>query len=562
MSMTKRSKKFFFFTVMSGFLFLQGCVLFWGDNEEKDYKIQKEQYEPYRMQNTIEGYREFIAAFPKNCFIIDARQQIENLEFAPYEQANSIEGYMDFKVKYPRNRHTYKTDLKIEQLELKRYEALDALQGYREFATKYPASTFSMLAKERLQELEFRELDDILQHTFGFDLLRYRLNLKRVNKESEEKGDSLGELTYFASIVLHEDKRYFHTHLIIPGEFPQRDAGKRDLSEKVFDRLISKALIYLNKNFKKKDELVGFSFDFSTSVSRYYGDRKVLFEFYFLKEEVEQFASGGLDKKDLLARSTVLFPVHGVSGLQGEKAQGKDNEVPLVPDGAGIMKLAAERDTWDDVLISSIWRVVKGPEIRAGMKCMEIRKNLKGRDGLVDKTIIRYIDPPEIDGRALMTWNYQDRGREFWCVEKSGEAKKVSDPERCRSAAEKNLCRAGYLDLKPGEERHDLLRSEVLEGKDCYVVASVPLSQDIPYGKRISWIDKRWWTPCKVEYYDRAGVLWKTLKIDWQGRYGSWFWKKATVDNHQTGEQTQITIGDVRVNVGLEDQEFSSEGLK
>ncbi|MCX5887653.1 MAG: hypothetical protein NT096_17375, partial [Proteobacteria bacterium] len=182
--MTDRSKKLFFLIVMSSFLFLQGCgVLFLRDEEDKDYKIQKEQYEPYRLQNTIEGYREFIARFPKNLFVQDAQEQIENLEFAPYEEVNSIEGFIEFRIKFPKNRNISRTDIKIEQIETKYYDTVDTIEGYREFLSNYPASTFALLAKERLQDLEFRELDGVLQDKYGFDLLKYRLNLRRWQKD-------------------------------------------------------------------------------------------------------------------------------------------------------------------------------------------------------------------------------------------------------------------------------------------------------------------------------------------------------------------------------------------
>jgi hypothetical protein len=65
----------------------------------------------------------------------------------------------------------------------------------------------------------------------------------------------------------------------------------------------------------------------------------------------------------------------------------------------------------------------------------------------------------------------------------------------------------------------------------------------------------------KTEYYDKGGALWKTLNIEWQNKFGFWFWKKAVVENVQTGYKTRITIGDGRFNVGLQEKDFSKEGL-
>jgi hypothetical protein len=559
--MRDRSKKLFFLIVMSSFLFLQGCgVLFLRDDEDKDYRIQKEQYEPYRLQNTIEGYREFIARFPKNLFVQDAQEQIENLEFAPYEAANSIEGFIECRIKFPKNRNISRTDIKIEQIETKYYDTADTMEGYREFLSKYPASTFAMSAKERLQDLEFRELDGALQDKYGFDLLKYRLNLRRWQKDVAAEGDgvNIGDFTCFASIVTHEGKQYFHTNLIYTMDLPRADVHAKDLSERIFDRIVSKALIYLDKQFKTKDEIDGFSFDVSSSAHRFYGDRKILLEYYFPKDLVNLFAMGKLDKKELLAQSIIIYPEQSV---RKAKQAVKDATAPLQMDGLGIMTMVSERDQGRDYIISSSWDMVNGGGNRHTMKCIEKRKNLRGENGFIDKTIVRYIEPSDQDGKIILTWHYKDQGKVFWYSEQPGDAKEVINPECYRPVAETDFCPTDYVEIKPGEERHALLRNEDCKGQECYVVESIPVNQEIKHGKRISWIDQRRWLPLKIEYYDKGGALWKTLNIEWQNKFGFWFWKKAVVENVQTGYKTLITIGDVGVNVGLQEKDFSKEGL-
>ena len=116
------------------------------DKALKEFQHDEAQYQPYKVTNTIEGFREFIATYPKNLFVSDAELQIENLEFAPYEEEDSVEGYMEFTMRYPDNRHTPKASVKIEQAEVKRYEKMDTIEGYQEFLEKYPTSTFAVLA--------------------------------------------------------------------------------------------------------------------------------------------------------------------------------------------------------------------------------------------------------------------------------------------------------------------------------------------------------------------------------------------------------------------------------
>ena len=94
------------------------------------------------------------------------------------------------------------------------------------------------------------------------------------------------------------------------------------------------------------------------------------------------------------------------------------------------------------------------------------------------------------------------------------------------------------------------------------MVESTPIVKDIKYGKKISWIDQIDFIPLQVDYWNREGTLWKKLIIEWQDKFGFWFWESAVLENLQTGEKTLITTNDVRVNVGLDDRDFTRQGLE
>jgi len=583
-------KKCFYIAVIGIFLFLQSCgVLIFNEEKRamKKYRIHEEQYKPYKLQNTIEGYREFIAKYPKNLFVRDAKLQIENLEFSPYEEVDSIESYMEFKIRYPNNRHVFKANVKIEQVELKRYEKMDTIEGYKEFLSKYPESTFAVLAKERLQELEFRELDDVFRKKYGFDLLLYRLHLRRLKKKlNTVNGINLADFTCFASLAHHEGKKYFHTHLIYSRDFSYLDATSNEVAERFFDPIVSKALVYLDNHFMIKQEIDGFSFDLSSSAHGFYGDRKTLFEHYFPLNQVNLFAQNKLDKKDLLAQSIIVSPrefarkaeqgalvkvpekgdessTKEMAGIKKPSQVDKKSHLkevtppPLEMDGFKIMTLVSERDRGKDYIISYSWEMG-----RHSMKSIEQRKNLKGKDGFIDKSIIKYIDPPDKYGTAILTWNYKNREKAFWYKSLHSGTARITNTERLRPPAESDFCFTDYLEIKVGEEKHELLRSESYEDKTCYVVESAPLKKDVRYGKRVSWIDQHYFIPLKIKYFDKRGELWKTLHIEWQNKFGFWFWKKAAVENVQEDHKTFITIEDVRVNLGLHDRDFTKFGLE
>ena len=246
-------------------------------------------------------------------FITEAQMWIDALQFAPYEKLDTVEGYKEFKEKYPENRHVYRADAYLGRIEAKRYERMDTIEGYREFLEKYPDNNFAGLAKKRLQELEFRKLDRELQEKYGFDLLLYRLALRRLKKELSredvKRGEvNLGDFDCFVSFVTYQGKTYFHTHVIYPLTPYYPEATPKEAIERFFDPLIAKALVYLNSHFMDKDAIDGFSFDVSTSAHYFYGDRIIHLAYYFTTYHVELFVTNKIDKETLFAHSTVVTP--------------------------------------------------------------------------------------------------------------------------------------------------------------------------------------------------------------------------------------------------------------
>jgi outer membrane protein assembly factor BamD (BamD/ComL family) len=440
-------------------LFLQGCgTLLQKDKALKEYQLDVEQYQPYKLKNTIDSYREFIARYPANRFVQEAQSQIENLEFAPYERADSVEGYMEFKIRYPNNRHTYKASVKIEQTEVKRYEKMDTIEGYREFLEKYPASTFAVLAKKRVQELEFRELDRTLGNNYGFDLLRYRLNLKRL-KKNLATGDhsNLGDFTCFASLTAYEGKKYFQTSLIYPTDLSSLDTTAPDTHERFFDPILSKALAYLDSHFMKKNEIDGFSFDISSSAHSYYKDRKILLAYYFPLSQVNHFVHNNLTKKDLFAQSKILSPKKTLTEtipVASARAPAKEEQLPVEAlDGLKIMTRVSERERGSDYIISRSW--VRG---RHTMKAIEKRKNLSGEGDIIDKSVLRYIGPPDYYGTSVLTWNFKNREKAFWYKSFHSDSTRIVDTESIRPPAEFDFSFEDYIEINVSEERHELIK--------------------------------------------------------------------------------------------------------
>jgi len=231
--------------------------------------------------------------------------------------------------------------------------------------------------------------------------------------------------------------------------------------------------------------------------------------------------------------------------------------------GLKIMTAVGERDRGEDYTIFTAWIVTKKGKMIYKMKYNEKRKNYRGKDGFMYKSVIRYTSPPNFARRAFVVWDYKDRRKTFWYhVDGMPVAERTTHVAFLRPPAESDFNIMDYVDVNPGEETHRLLKSMKYEDTICYVVESSPHKKHIPYGKRVSWIDQDNLIPLKIDYFDRSGMLWKTLRITWQNKAGLWFWKKAEVENVQNEYKTFIIIENVQVNIKLDDREFTKVALE
>jgi hypothetical protein len=118
--------------------------------------------------------------------------------------------------------------------------------------------------------------------------------------------------------------------------------------------------------------------------------------------------------------------------------------------------------------------------------------------------------------------------------------------------------------------RHRLLKSDVLDGEDCYVIESLPANEEIQkdygYSKWIAWIRKSNFMEKKAEYYDDSGRLLKTQHIpavkEVDTKAHKWWAVKREVVNHQTGHRTELTFDALDADKPVSEDVFTTRYLE
>lgn len=195
-------------------------------------------------------------------------------------------------------------------------------------------------------------------------------------------------------------------------------------------------------------------------------------------------------------------------------------------------------------------------------------KNYLGQGDLVDKMVLNTEFPPDAEGTSFMRWGYTGKSgkpADQWLyLPQLRKTRRVSVRDPGDSFLGSDLTYSDIDDRPVDADQHTLLRTEQVQGKEYYVVESVPKSKGL-YAKRVSWYTK---TPdmgncvrAKTDYYDRQGLLQKVQMLSWQTKNGAWSWDTVAVENVQTKHKSVFKITDVEVNVGLQDRQFTERAI-
>ena len=186
----------------------------------------------------------------------------------------------------------------------------------------------------------------------------------------------------------------------------------------------------------------------------------------------------------------------------------------------------------------------------------------------VHRYLIVFLNPADIRGTALLTWEQEERDNDQWLYLPA--QKKM---QRIAKGSKKNYFMGTdftYEDMEPEDLdnfNYTILRSEKLNQDkkdfDCYVIESVPANKEKKresgYSKRIIWIEKGHIYTLKVEFYDRRGRLQKIQTNHALENVSGTVWRaKKTLMNHLGRKHKTLTgIKSRKINTPVKDSVFT-----
>ena len=111
--------------------------------------------------------------------------------------------------------------------------------------------------------------------------------------------------------------------------------------------------------------------------------------------------------------------------------------------------------------------------------------------------------------------------------------------------------------------KHKLVKETQYKGRSVWLLEQRPKEKSSGYKKLMVWMDQKYCSPLKIEYYDRKGDKLKQAKFHGYKRVEKWWRPKKTVmKNHQTRKKTELHWKKTNLMKRFPASEFEKEYLK
>ncbi|HOI86827.1 MAG TPA: outer membrane lipoprotein-sorting protein [Lentimicrobium sp.] len=225
-------------------------------------------------------------------------------------------------------------------------------------------------------------------------------------------------------------------------------------------------------------------------------------------------------------------------------------------------------------IMENVYNIPKGDDTQGELTMTLINSKSEQRvrklkqyikdEGPVEKKIMFFVAPADVKGTSFMNWSYTSgKDDDQWIyLPALKRTKRISSEGKSDYFMGSDFTYDDLGDRHPSEDAHTLLRSETLNGRDCYVVESTPREKGYMYSKTITWVMKDNYLGLKREFYDPSGRLLKVLEIKkFEKISGFWTILETEMRNVQKKHSTRMEFSNVKINTGIDGSKFTERSM-
>lgn len=191
-------------------------------------------------------------------------------------------------------------------------------------------------------------------------------------------------------------------------------------------------------------------------------------------------------------------------------------------------------------------------------------------NGYDARRLIRFSSPADIKGTNVLIHEHRDGNDDIWTyLPAMKKVRRLIAANKKDSFVGTDFSYYDIVTLKVQDHTHALLKREDVNGIPCFVIESVPkteqIKKDTGYSRTITWIRTDNFVRIKAELFDVNGRLFKIMNVhaikELDKTRNKWLVEKVQMKNMLTGHETSIEFGNIETSAAADDQLFSANRL-
>jgi hypothetical protein len=189
--------------------------------------------------------------------------------------------------------------------------------------------------------------------------------------------------------------------------------------------------------------------------------------------------------------------------------------------------------------------------------------------GGVTKSMIRFREPAEVSGMAMLVFDYVDKPDDMWIyLPALRKERRIVADEKAKSFMGSEF---SNNDLSvPETERftYNLLEDEQSGNRKCHKVEAIcqddQAQKEYGYSSKVMWIDALSFLTLKIEFFDGRGQLSKIQHFNGYKKLsnGKYFSFSMTKENVLTGRKSEISVDEFLENSVLAEGSFTPSKMQ
>lgn len=229
--------------------------------------------------------------------------------------------------------------------------------------------------------------------------------------------------------------------------------------------------------------------------------------------------------------------------------------------GLEVMNKVYERPTGPDIQSTLTMTLTNS---RGSTRVREIKQFIK-QFGEDEKKVMFFVAPSDIKNTSFMSWSYGDgQDDDMWIyLSALKKTKRISSSSKSDYFMGSDFTYDDLGERHPSLDTHKIMREEIINGEDCYVVESISKDSDYFYARTITWVVKGEWFGMKREFYDEEDDFLKRLTInEYKKINGYWIIPEMEMYNEQKNHTTLMQLNDIKIGDGIKDSQFTERMME